>query len=267
MRSNFINTSEANAPDNKTGAPFLRSKGGGRTSNDNAPNIKTLIHVHTNYSYDSNISVEALADYAQREGIGCVAVTDHDSIEGALELQKIASFKVIIGEEVTTRDGHLIGLFLTRKIEPGMSALETAQAIRDQGGIVLVPHPFVLSFGCGLKKKTYEIADLVDAVEVFNSQNLSSLADLRAVRFAQQRDLPTFVGSDSHCESSIAPALQMMPDFDSPATFLQSLRSAEFTTSHHPLGYFITAASRIVRHYANRALSALTRKKTAYLQP
>ena len=95
--------------------------------------IKTLIHVHTNYSYDSDISVETLADCLKREGIGCVAVTDHDTIQGAILLQSLTDAKVIVGEEITTRDGHLIGLFLKRRIEPGMSAMETARAIREQG--------------------------------------------------------------------------------------------------------------------------------------
>lgn len=225
--------------------------------------MKTLIHLHTNYSYDSDIPVEALADFVLREEIDCIAVTDHDTIEGAVRLQAMTDCRVIVGEEVSTRDGHLIGLFLTRHVEPGMTAMDTARAIHDQGGLVLVPHPFIRTFGCALKKKTVEIAELIDAVEIFNSQNLSPLADWQAIRFAKERELPMFVGSDSHSVTSIAPAYQLMPAFENPAEFLISLRSAAFTRRRHPVSYFIVAAYRIARHYASRAISALSRKKTS----
>lgn len=225
--------------------------------------MKTLIHVHTNYSYDSDIPVEALADFVLREEIDCIAVTDHDTIEGAVRLQAMTDCRVIVGEEVSTRDGHLIGLFLKHHVEPGMSAMDTARAIRDQGGLVLVPHPFIRSFGCGLRKKTVEIAEFIDAVEIFNSQNLSPLADWEAIRFAKKRELPTFVGSDSHSTMSIAPAYQMMPAFDSPEEFLISLQSAVFTRRLHPARYFVIAAGKLIRYYTNRFLSSFTRKKPA----
>ena len=108
---------------------------------------KTLIHIHTNYSFDSNTAPAALARFAERENIGCIAVTDHDTIEGARHLAAITDAKVIIGSEITTRDGDLIGLFLERRIDPGMSARDTARAIREQGGLVLLPKDFNASFG------------------------------------------------------------------------------------------------------------------------
>ena len=77
--------------------------------------IKTLIHLHTDYSYDSDISLPTLADFVQRERIGCVAVTDHDTIVGAQRFRHETDAKVIVGEEVSTRDGHLIGLFLDER--------------------------------------------------------------------------------------------------------------------------------------------------------
>ena len=208
--------------------------------------IKTLIHVHTNYSFDSSTAPEALARFAERENIGCIAVTDHDTIEGAKHLAAITDAKVIIGSEITTREGDLIGLFLERPIDPGMSARDTARAIREQGGLVLLPHPFIKLFGCGLGKTAWRIADLIDAVEVCNAQNIVAIPDRKADRFADRLGLAKFVGSDSHVDASIAPCYQLMGDFTTPADFLDALRAAEPKPGRHPLWYFAAAAYRIV---------------------
>lgn len=217
--------------------------------------LKTLIHIHTDHSFDSDISVDALARFAEENDLGCIAVTDHDTIEGALRLRAVAPHvRVIIGEEVSTRDGHLIGLFLKEKVEPGMSARDTALAIKRQGGLVLLPHPFVKAFGCGLRDVSWEIADLIDAVEVCNSQNLSFSADRQAEAFADRLHLPKYAGADSHQATSIAPCFQRMKPFTGPADFLASLRTAELVPGRHPLGYFVSAALRVARHLLGLSL-------------
>ncbi len=210
--------------------------------------IKTLMHVHTDYSYDSDISLDTLAQFAESHGFGCVAVTDHDTIDGARRLRGLTDVKVIVGEEVTTRDGHLIGLFLRERVRSGMSALDTAKAVRDQGGLVLLPHPFVRAVGCGLGDVAWRIADLVDAVEVHNAQNLNGAADRRASRLADQVGLVKFVGADSHASYSIAPCYQLMADFNGPSDFLNSLQAAELRPGRHPLRYFAGAACRVARY-------------------
>jgi hypothetical protein len=209
--------------------------------------IRTLIHVHTDHSYDSDISVRELARFLARERFDCVAVTDHDTIDGALRLAAMGDARVIIGEEVTTRDGHLIGLFLEEWVRPGMSALDTANAIHAQGGLVLLPHPFVTMFSCGLGHAAWEIADRVDAVEVFNAQNIWPGADRKAREFAAALGLCTYVGADSHSARSIAPAYQVMPDFDTPAEFMASLRAARTCCARHPMSFFLGAAYRTAR--------------------
>ncbi|MEK6676746.1 MAG: PHP domain-containing protein [Planctomycetota bacterium] len=210
--------------------------------------VKTLIHVHTNYSFDSDISPKALASFADREDIGCIAVTDHDTIEGAKHLAAISPANVIVGSEITTRDGHLIGLFLKENISAGLSARDTAEAIKQQGGLVFLPHPFVLAFGCGLGKMSWEIADLVDAVEVNNAQNLSARADRLAKQFAAKLNLPSFVGADSHMQTSIAPCYQLMRPSAGPADFLAALNSATLVPGFHPLSYFLSTGLRVARH-------------------
>ncbi len=209
--------------------------------------IKTLIHLHTDYSPDSSLSCETLARFAEREGIGCVAVTDHDTIDGALHLRSMTDVTVVIGEEISTSQGDLIGLFLSQCVPPGMSARDTARAIKDQGGLVLLPHPFIKVFGCGLREVAWELVDLVDAVEVCNAQNIYSVPDRAAERYADELHLAKFAGSDTHEPSSIAPCYQLMADCSGPAAFLDSLRSAELVRGRHPLSYFVSAAYRTVR--------------------
>ncbi len=212
--------------------------------------IKALIHIHTNYSPDSDVTLSTLEAYAKREGVDCLAVTDHDTIEGAQALAGSSDLQVIVGEEVTTRDGHLIGLFLEERIRPEMSALDTARAIREQGGLVLAPHPFVKAFGCGLGETVFEIADLLDAVEVNNAQNFFSAPDHRAEAFAEERGLPKYVGSDSHLAMSIAPCFQMMPTFSGRDDFLDSLRQAELFRGRHGFAYFVAMALYTARYFS-----------------
>lgn len=230
--------------------------------------LKALIHVHTDYSFDSNISLEALADFAHAEGYGCIAVTDHDCIAGARRLRSMTDLKVIVGEEISTREGHLIGLFLEEFIRPGMSALDTAMAIREQGGLVFLPHPFVKAFGCGLGEVAWRIVDWIDAVEVNNAQNLLPGPDRRAWQFAQRTGLPMFVGADSHTRTSIAPCHQVLRDFSGPADFLTALSEAELTVGRHSLSYFAGVAYRIARHTLGMALpEGFGRYATAAIAP
>lgn len=212
------------------------------------PQIKTLIHLHTDYSYDSDITLDALARFVAAEGIGCVAVTDHDCIEGAMRFRQLTDAKVIIGEEVSTRDGHLIGLFLEEHVRAGMSAQDTALAIREQGGLVLLPHPFIRAIGCGLGSVSWKIAHLVDAVEVNNGQNLLRTPDRRAERFADRLGLIKYVGADSHMTMSIAPCYQEMGDFTTPQAFLSALASANLVRGRHPLKFFAATGYRLVLH-------------------
>ncbi len=216
--------------------------------------IKTLIHVHTDYSYDSNISLDALADHVAEHDFGCVAVTDHDTIEGALRFRNRTSARVIVGEEISTRDGHLIGLFLKAHIRPGFSALDTAIAIREQGGLVLVPHPFVKIFGCGIRHHARTMIDFIDAVEINNAQNLLKHPDRQAAWFAKEFGITPYVGSDSHMASSIAPCYQIMGDFDDAADFLRALGTAELTMGRHPLAFFASTGFRLVGGWAGLPL-------------
>ncbi len=213
------------------------------------PRIKTVFHVHTDYSDDSNASIRDVIQSARLGGVQCVAVTDHDCIDGARELAAAAGsdIEVIVGEEISTADGHLIGLFLQKPVEPGMSVRRTARAIRSQGGLVVVPHPFNRAFGCSLRDKVNEILDLIDVVETFNAQNLSPVPHRLARAFVQRHGFLTIVGTDAHHRGYLDSCCQWMEPFDGPETFLTSLANATFVEGRHPLGYFPRTAQLVLR--------------------
>jgi len=209
---------------------------------------KTLLHVHTDFSFDSNISLSDLAGFLTDNDFACVSVTDHDTIDGALRLRDECNLNVIVGEEVTTRDGHLIGLFLEEHIRPGMSAADTAQAIREQGGVVLLPHPFVKAFGCGIGDRSWDLVPLLDAVEINNAQNMLPGPDAKARAFAAATGLPAYVGADCHMKTSIAPCHQFLRPFAGPQDFIASLSEAELVPGRHSWPCFIATGMRCVGH-------------------
>ncbi|HSW45725.1 MAG TPA: PHP domain-containing protein [Phycisphaerae bacterium] len=211
--------------------------------------LKTVFHIHTDYSDDSDNTVEHLLDAAERFGVRVLAVTDHDTIDGARAMAAIAPphMKVIIGEEVSTTDGHLIGLFLRETIEPGLPARKTAEQIRRQGGLVVVPHPFNTIFGCSLREAAHDILDLVDIVEVCNAQNLLPFPNRRADELARRHHLPALVGADTHHRDSLCPCYQLLPPFHSPASFLDAVERAALVPGRHPPGYFVRSALIVIR--------------------
>lgn len=211
---------------------------------------KAVIHLHTDYSSDSDIAIADLAGFAERAGIDCLAVTDHDTIEGAIRLRDTGRVRVVVGEEITTTQGHLIGLFLDERVPPGLPPRRTAEMIRQQGGVVLLPHPFNRFMSCGMAEAALGILDLIDAVEINNAQNLLPGPDRAARRFALAHGLATYVGADSHRTSSIAPCWQLLAPFDGPDAFRLALAAAELRPGRHPLPYFFDMGMQYVRYLA-----------------
>jgi predicted metal-dependent phosphoesterase TrpH len=160
------------------------------------------LHCHTSASFDSLATPGAVARAAAARGITHLAVTDHDRIDGALRALDEAppELTVIVGEEVRTADGDIIAIFLRERVPPGLSAVETISAIREQGGLVGVPHPFDRLRGFGRKTgATVEsIAGLVDWIETYNARVIGGSANEQAALFALEHGLPGLAASDSH---------------------------------------------------------------------
>ena len=197
--------------------------------------VRVDMHSHTMFSGDSTTTLDEIHDSIVQSGIDVLCVTDHNAVEGALRLQKLLSgvCRVIVGEEVRTHTGEVIGLFLTEKISYGASAADTCAAIRAQGGIVYVPHPFDPMRKNLTEASLTQIAEagLVDAVEGHNSKTSLKSLNARAVAFAQAHDVAVGAGSDAHVPLALGSAFVEMPDFDGPHDFLAKLR--EGTVSGH----------------------------------
>jgi predicted metal-dependent phosphoesterase TrpH len=183
--------------------------------------------MHTDHSHDCATPVEVLLATARDQGLGAIAVTDHNEVSGALEAAaKAADYgvKVIVGEEVkTARQGEVIGLFLQEKIPRGMTLAETVAEIRRQGGVVYVPHPFDRMHAVPDYEHLLDVVEDVDAIEVYNPRVAIGSFNEEAARFAAKYRIPAGAGSDAH--------------FDGPVEFLEALRAAEIITKPSSLLY------------------------------
>ena len=207
--------------------------------------IEVDLHMHTDHSYDCATPVELLLATAREQGLGAIAVTDHNEISGALEAQAQAQgsglhppVKVIVAEEVKTAgQGEVIGLFIQEKIPRGLSLQETIAEIRRQGGLVYVPHPFDRMHSVPDYENLLTVIDEVDAIEVFNPRVAISAFNDEAARFAAKYRIPAGAGSDSHVPQGLGSVRIRMRDFDGPQEFMQSLREAEILTRPSSLLY------------------------------
>jgi predicted metal-dependent phosphoesterase TrpH len=189
------------------------------------------LHLHTSWSHDCQIPVEELLDHAEAEGLGAIAVTDHNVFGGALEAAELARDRdliVIPGEEVKTADqGEVIGLFLSEEIPRGMSFGETVEAIRAQGGVVYAPHPFDRLHAIPGPATLHRHLAEIDVLEVYNARLLFEAYNDEALRFARKYDLTMGAGSDAHVLQGVGTGAMRMRAFDGPDEFLASLRTAQ----------------------------------------
>jgi predicted metal-dependent phosphoesterase TrpH len=197
--------------------------------------------MHTSWSHDCSIDAAELVDHAEAEGLGAIAVTDHNVFGGALEAGDHARDRdlvVIAGEEVKTDgQGEVIGLFLEREIERGMSWDETVAAIRDQGGLVYVPHPFDRMHAIPDPRTLHRHLADIDVFEVYNARLLFEGYNDEALRFARKYNLTMGAGSDAHVLQGVGTGALKMRAFEGPEEFLISLRTAEVLRRPKSLAY------------------------------
>jgi predicted metal-dependent phosphoesterase TrpH len=223
-----------------TGDPELRARLASR------PLIEVDLHMHTDHSGDCATPVEVLLQTALDRGLGAIAITDHNEVSGALEAAEIAKgmdddLKVIVAEEVMTAEqGEVIGLFLKEKIPKGLTMAGTIAAIREQGGLVYVPHPFDRFHSVPDYEHLLDIVEEVDLLEVFNPRVALTAFNVEAVRFAGKYRIVPAAGSDSHVAQGLGSVRQRIHDFDGPAEFLEAMRDADITRKHKNLVYVQT---------------------------
>jgi predicted metal-dependent phosphoesterase TrpH len=188
------------------------------------------LHMHTDHSWDCATDPEALLWTAREVGLTAIAVTDHNEVSGAkvcAELSEEYGVQVIVGEEIMTAEGEVIGLFLDEKIEPGQSWEATLEQIRAQDGLVYVPHPFDRLHTIPDAATLRATVDQIDALETYNSRLAFEQYNRDAQRFARKYNLAEGAGSDAHVTQSLGTAAVHMPAWDDPESFLAALRQGE----------------------------------------
>jgi predicted metal-dependent phosphoesterase TrpH len=190
--------------------------------------LKADLHIHTRYSMDCQTPLDRIIKRCQELRINCVAIADHGTAEGALEMQKIAPFKVIVAEEVLTTHGEIMGMFLKETIPSGITPREAIERIRAQEGLVNIPHPFETIRGSALKDAMIdEIAGDIDLMEVLNSRSPLPANTDKARDFAAKHGIPGGAGSDAHTIFEIGNAYIEMPDFETKEEFLAAVAAGK----------------------------------------
>jgi hypothetical protein len=196
--------------------------------------VRVDLHSHTMWSGDSTTTPDEIEQAVVESGIDVLCITDHNAVKGAQELASRLPCRVVVGEELRTHAGEIIGLFLSERIPFGTPPAEAARSIRAQGGVVYVPHPFD-----PMRRNLAEAAldalvaeGLVDAIEVLNAKTSLSSLNRRAGEYAERFGLAAGAGSDAHVPDALGAAYVEMPDFDGPADFLAKLRDG-VVVGHH----------------------------------
>jgi predicted metal-dependent phosphoesterase TrpH len=189
--------------------------------------LKVEFHCHTYYSGDSLARPVKLVQAAQRAGVDRLVITDHNSIGGALETQRIAPELVIVGEEIMTTRGELLAAFVREEIPSGLEPLEAIRRLRAQGAFISVSHPFdLVRHGHWEQEDLLQILPFVDAIETFNARCMGMQPNLVAQEFAGQHNLAGTAGSDAHTPREVGRAGLRMENFVDADGLRQVIRNA-----------------------------------------
>jgi predicted metal-dependent phosphoesterase TrpH len=198
--------------------------------------VRVDCHVHTAASGDAVTTIEELADRARQHDIDIVCITDHNVTSAAVAAaERNIGVRVVVGEEIRTPDGDVIGLFLTERIPYVLPLAEVVSLVRGQGGLVYLPHPFDpgrSSLGGAAERLC--AAGMADVIEIFNAKIEDHSRNGQAARLAAVHGVPAAAGSDAHDPDGIGAAYLDMPDFEGPAGFLDALPAAVITGEYRP---------------------------------
>lgn len=215
--------------------------------------IKADLHIHSEYSMDCTTKLDEIIERCQKLKLDCIAIADHGTAEGALKLKKIAPFYVIVAEEVLTPHGEIMGMFLTESIPSGISVDETIAAIRSQGGLVCIPHPFDVIRGSALDNKEIErLASMgeIDVMEALNARSILGRDQRLALDFSAKHKITRGAGSDAHSATEIGRAYMEMPEFKGKEDFLQALAQGRICGQRtNPLAHFRSLSQRLKKKY------------------
>lgn len=214
---------------------------------------KIELHAHTNFSPCSSLSPEKIIKTCEKKNIQAIAITDHNSLQGALKVKNLApkNLFIIVGSEICTSEGEITGYFLSREIAPFRPVEETMHEIKKQGGLIGIPHPADPYRKKALSFKTIEThKNLIDCIEIFNSRTVSAHHANIVQQFVKKIRLPYYVGSDAHFSCEIGKSFMLIKPWGSPQEFLKNLQCAETHKSRSGIHvHLYTKIHKIIRKY------------------
>ncbi len=197
--------------------------------------IKIDLHTHSQGSNDGGIRLEEYIDALKDGKLDCIAITDHNTIGLAQQLHQTLGEQIIVGEEITTSGGEIIGLFLTKPVIPGQTPLETVKSIKNQGGIVYIPHPFE-TVRSGLSEEALiAIADFIDVVEIHNGRAVFQNRGPKAATWARLNHKVAAASSDAHGIKGLGTTYTQISTIPTAKTLVKMLKKGRFTTNRPPL--------------------------------
>ena len=227
--------------------------------------INVELHTHTNYSHDSNLFNWLYLIMLKLKNINAVAITDHNEVEGAIKFKKFLKkhgIEVIVGEEIFTTKGEIIGLFIKEKINPGLSPRETMLKIKEQSGLVYIPHPY--------DEKRYKTVlveseisanlDLIDIIEIHNGRNIKDHFSEKQLEIAEKYKKVKSVGSDAHTFFELGRNYISMLNFNTSNEFYNNLKDAQLTKAKClPIAHQVTKVDRIIKLIGKGNINELCR--------
>ncbi len=201
--------------------------------------INADLHIHSNFSNDSASTVQSILATAREIGLGAIAIADHNEIQGALLAKELAGGDpfVIVAEEVKTSEGEVIGLFLEGLIPKGLTFDQTLSLIKEQGGLVYVPHPFDVLRTTPSYRTLVDNLHRIDVIEIYNGKVALSSFNLSAERFAAKYNIVAGAGSDAHVLQGLGTAMLRMPRFHDQESFMAALWEADIIARRKSLLY------------------------------
>jgi len=187
--------------------------------------LRVDLHLHSNFSHDGQSTLEALIERSRECSLDRIALTDHNTVEGALELARMAPELTIVGEEVKTREGEVIGLFITEHLPPYQAPEEVMDLIHGMGGLSYLPHPLDRRRSNFRPERVVELADRIDIIETYNPWCDAS-TNAAAAKLAADLGKVVATGSDAHSVRELGRSWMEIDDYNGPAEFLDRLRLA-----------------------------------------
>jgi predicted metal-dependent phosphoesterase TrpH len=187
--------------------------------------LRVDLHLHSNFSHDGQSSLEELIERSRERGIDRIALTDHNTVEGALKLSRMAPELTIVGEEAKTREGEVIGLFITDRLAPYLTPEEVMDVIHEMGGLTYLPHPLDRHRSHFRPERVVELADRIDIIETYNPW-CDAAANAAAARLAADLSKVAATGSDAHGIQELGRSWMEIDEYKDPKDFLDKLSNA-----------------------------------------